>query len=172
VTLDVSIGDRGKTPVNEMAIGSIFMSGVLSAVSVVLFEVMSASAGVPGRVNAPTDLVTVSGNRLAHACRPEAEASFEDGICLGYVLAMADAINNGSVDGKEACTPAAVLNVQIQFVTRKYFADHLDLLDRTALELVAAALPEAFPCSGANQRNNRSSSPEYSPSTTHQKSSV
>lgn len=135
---------------NKIAIGSIFMTGVLSALSAVLFEVMSASAGIPERVrvNAPTNLATVSGNKLAKACRPEAEGSFEDGVCLGYVLAIADAINNGSVDGREACTPAAVLNVQMQFVTRRYFADHPDLLDRTALELVAAALAEAFPCSG------------------------
>jgi hypothetical protein len=140
---------RGIT-VNKIAIGSIFMTGVLSALSAVLFEVMSASAGIPERVrvNAPTNLATVSGNKLAKACRPEAEGSFEDGVCLGYVLAIADAINNGSVDGREACTPAAVLNVQMQFVTRRYFADHPDLLDRTALELVAAALAEAFPCSG------------------------
>jgi hypothetical protein len=138
--------------VNKMAIGSIFTSGVLSALSVVLFEVMSASAGVPGRVNPPTNLVTVLGNILANACRPEAEGSFSDGICLGYVLAIDDVMNNGSVDGKEACTPAAVLNVQMQFVTRKYFADHPELLDRTALELVAAALAEAFRCSGSEHQ--------------------
>lgn len=139
----------------EFVIGLVCITGVLLALPLILSEVRSASAGVPGRVNPPTHLFTVSGNKLAKACRSEAEGSFEDGICLGYVLATSDAVNNGSVDGKEACTPAAVPNVQVQYAARKYLADHPEPLDRSALELVAAALAEAFRCSGSEHQEER-----------------
>ena len=59
---------------------------VLSALSLALDQVKSASAEQPGRVNPSMNLVTVSGSKLAHACRPEHEGTFEDGVCLVAVV--------------------------------------------------------------------------------------
>ncbi len=114
---------------------------------VVLYDVETAPAGPSARVTPPMYLVSVSGDKLAHACRTETEGSFEDGVCLGYVLGISDAVNNFAVAGREACIPRNVLNAQVQYIVRRYLADHPELLDRTALELVAAALSDAFPCS-------------------------
>ena len=135
----------------KVTIAVVFAAGVLVALPIVLRVVTSASASDRGRVNPPTHLVTISGNRLAKACQPGADGSFQDGICLGYVLAIADVINNGSINGQEACTPPGILNVQMQGVAQLYLADHPALLHHPAVELVAAALAEEFPCSSEHQ---------------------
>lgn len=134
----------------KLVIGLLCITGVLMALSILL-QAPSAFAGERRRVNPPTNLVTVSGHKLASACRPDRAGSFEDGICLGYVLAVADLVNNGSIGGKEACTPPGALHVEMQSAAHEYFENHPEVLNRPALELVAAALAEAFPCSGGER---------------------
>jgi hypothetical protein len=135
----------------KLVIGLLCITGVLMALSILPYKVESAIAGERGRVKPPTNLVTVSGHKLSSACRPDRAGSFEDGICLGYVLAVADLVNNGSIGGKEACASPGVLHVEMQSAAHEYFANHRELLNRLALELVAAALAEAFSCSGSER---------------------
>jgi hypothetical protein len=86
-----------------------------------------------------------SGNHLSAACETDT------GLCLGYVAGVADAmslvqVTGGSIAGVEACIPFPVVIGEAKDVAVKYLREHPELRAYTAVDLVALALHDAFPC--------------------------
>ena len=63
-------------------------------------------------------------------------------MCRWYVLGQADALG----DSEKICPSYGVADQQLALIVKKYLSDHSDLLNKDAIELVADALKEAFPC--------------------------
>ena len=81
------------------------------------------------------------GNELKAQC--SSSQLFDQGICLGYVSAVADMNTKQKI-----CMPSNVTIGQLQAISIKYFNDYPDRLHYTADSLVLDALSKAFPCSG------------------------
>lgn len=89
----------------------------------------------------------LSGNDLIEYCQRTPE-TWGEGVCLGYVLAVADVMDNDGaiISGSRACFPE-LPNKQIIAVAKRWLAGHPELLHLSAHSLLAAAMAEAFPCS-------------------------
>ena len=86
-----------------------------------------------------------SGNQLYAACEADT------GLCMGYVAGVADAmslvqVTGGSIAGVVACIPFPVVIGEAKDVAVKYLREHPELRAYTAVDLVAFALHDAFPC--------------------------
>jgi Rap1a immunity proteins len=84
----------------------------------------------------------ISGNKLYKDCNAPPESP-KNGICIGYVEGITDALNmNGTV-----CTPADVTVRQAERVIVKYIReDNPEYRHFAASLLAGAALGQAFPC--------------------------
>ena len=86
-----------------------------------------------------------SGNQLYAACETDT------GFCMGYVAGVADSMSlaqvaGGSLAGVVACVPFPVVVGEAKNVAAKYLHEHPELQAYTAVNLVALALRDAFPC--------------------------
>jgi hypothetical protein len=86
-----------------------------------------------------------SGIQLNSACQTDT------GFCMGYVAGVADAmslvqVTGGNLAGVVACIPFPVVIGQAKDVAAKYLHEHPELQGYTAVNLVAFALRDAFPC--------------------------
>jgi hypothetical protein len=87
----------------------------------------------------------MDGNTLLKACTDE-DHSNDKAICMGYVVAVADALNVG-VGGSKACFPNGLTYGQLVDVAKKSLSEHPDVSQHyEAFGLVARALIESFPC--------------------------
>ncbi len=83
----------------------------------------------------------VSGKELLRQCKSD------QGICHGYVAAVADVMSSvGAVHGYASCVPADVTVKQHTRAVMKWMETHPDDLGFTAHSIVAEALSETFPC--------------------------
>jgi hypothetical protein len=90
---------------------------------------------------------TFDGNKLLEACR-KAEGptgSFMEGVCGGYVAAVADVMSTPPV-AVRACIPEGATRGQIREVVTKALRDHPEQLHHEAVALTMVALSKAFPC--------------------------
>ena len=69
------------------------------------------------------------------------DASFEDGVCYGYVFGVFD-----SNPGDLICAPNGVTGRQLVDIVRKFFKENPEIRHDEAAVLVTVALAEAFPC--------------------------
>lgn len=80
------------------------------------------------------------GNELKRNC--EAKNSHVDqGICLGYVMAIADNYSRTQI-----CLPKNVTAGQVQEIVLKYFNTYPERLHFSADSLVLDSLKNTFPC--------------------------
>ena len=84
---------------------------------------------------------------LANMCISKSDLDF--GMCAGYVMAVADALVDGSIGEYSACNHAHVRSQQYVDVYRSYAEHFPDKLSQDAETTVAAALSRAFPCLAA-----------------------
>jgi hypothetical protein len=70
----------------------------------------------------------------------------EDVGCQGYVLAIADALTSGAVNGDRACIPLQVTPREAVDVVRTYLTDAPEDRHYIAAGVVARALSKAWPC--------------------------
>ena len=86
-----------------------------------------------------------SGNQLWSRC--SADNHYEMGVCMGFVMGVADAMAAGSaILGSRACLPQQSTGEQAQDVVMRYLEQHPEWRHQPAAGLVADALAEAFPC--------------------------
>ncbi len=83
-----------------------------------------------------------SGNQLRTQCA-NSQSQMDQGICLGYIMAVADVNANQKI-----CLPSAVTVGQLESISIKYFNDYPDRLHFSADSLIFDALRKTFPCSG------------------------
>ncbi len=89
-----------------------------------------------------------TGADLKAVCESESEAY--QGVCNGYIIAIADILTQFSLDGGlflgwRACMPKISVT-EAQGVVLDFLNAHPETLDRAGFSLVARALAEAYPC--------------------------
>ena len=84
------------------------------------------------------------GNVLYGACF--SQSSYEQGICLGFIQGIADALAGNAINGFTACLPAHVTAGQARDVVTRFLASHPETRHLAAAGMVARPLAEAFPC--------------------------
>jgi hypothetical protein len=87
-----------------------------------------------------------TGNQLLDDCYPE-----RGPFCIGYIVAIFDALRQQSKDGKligwRACDiPGSVTGGQVADIVTKALREHPETRHLAAPSLVAEALAQAFPC--------------------------
>ena len=120
------------------------------AVAVLAAAVFAAPSGA--RAGAFYD-----GRKLAEDCK-QPDGSYSEGLCLGYVQGVADAIQvraerrpDGTYEGLSpggfrSCVPAAATAAQLEAIVQKWLAGHPQTWHLGAGSLVGKALADAFPC--------------------------
>jgi len=89
-----------------------------------------------------------TGTELLKACsEPEDGASFDRGVCDGYVGAVFDMMSNYRIAGLRACFPVGVTRSELVNAFHKYLLEHSGVLHLSAYTNVASALALAYPCS-------------------------
>jgi hypothetical protein len=92
--------------------------------------------------------VYVSGNSLNAWCMSASQS--QRGLCDGYILGIADALEVSKIGGFAACIPAQVRTrswAQILNVVKQFLASHPEKRPLfSATTLVASALAEMFTC--------------------------
>jgi hypothetical protein len=87
----------------------------------------------------------MDGNTLLKACTDEDHAN-DKAICMGYVVAVADALTLG-IGGSKACFPNGLTYGQLVAVARKSLGERPEESRHyEAFGLVARALVESFAC--------------------------
>lgn len=83
-----------------------------------------------------------TGESLLRVCMKPSTA----GVCYGYVIAVADLMENSEVAGYRACLPPRVNVGRLESVVVTFLSAHEELRGRVASELIAQALSSMFPC--------------------------
>ena len=117
------------------------MKWYLTAVTLLLAIVITA----PQEVGAATT-VGLLGSDLARDCGTS-QNYFSYGSCSGYLMGVADVMAQPEWPyPTKACFPDEVVRGQLIAIVKKYISNHPDLLQSPALDIVAAAFAQAFPC--------------------------
>jgi len=116
---------------------------------------LSGSVAAPARASDIEAGGFLNGNTLLQECQSSAVAARAQ--CRGFVMGVADAMSiaqvfNEPVAGRRACPRDYVTWQQPGDVATSYLTRHPELRHYIASWLVANALEEAFPCTGADKR--------------------
>lgn len=93
----------------------------------------------------------ITGDRLITQCADG--TSTGDGLCLGYILGVVDAMQAAQASGGtlvfgwNTCPPSDVKAEQLRAIVVHFLDDHPETRASSATGLVAKALSDAFPCS-------------------------
>lgn len=111
-----------------------------TAAAVMLTIVMIAAQDVGATT------VRLLGSDLARDCSAS-QNYFSYGSCSGYLMGVADMMARPEWPyPTKACFPGDVMRGQLIAIVKKYIANHTDRLQEPALDIAAAALAQAFPC--------------------------
>lgn len=90
----------------------------------------------------------LSGNKLLNFCSKidGSTATFEDGICAGFIAGVADSMAERSSGTRTCLSPGGIPLSQIVAVSVKYLRDNPAVLHHSAFTNVSVALSLAFPC--------------------------
>ena len=84
-----------------------------------------------------------TGRQLYADCLPTSSAT-DKGVCVGYVMGVADSLARGDVP--LVCVAEGVQGVQLADLVMKWLTENPDKRDFTAVSLIGAVLQSAFPC--------------------------
>jgi hypothetical protein len=94
----------------------------------------------------PASAFGETGNVLLNQCGTgpfqDMAATFNNGVCGGYIEASEDIFENAGV----VCPPAHVSNEQLVDIVIKHLLNHPETREIGASYIVLAALKDAFPC--------------------------
>lgn len=85
-----------------------------------------------------------TGNQLHSDC--SSELFYEKGICIGYIMAIADVLGSSPLYGYSTCIPSGVTAGQMRDVVQRWLNENPKERHYNADSLVAWALSDAFPC--------------------------
>lgn len=85
-----------------------------------------------------------NGNDLHRDCAHKDD--YIEGVCLGYVIAIADVLASNPLYGFSACIPSNATAGQLMDVVRQWLNNNPQERHYTANSIVALALSDAFPC--------------------------
>jgi hypothetical protein len=97
--------------------------------------------------SATADHAYTTGHDLMEQCTTQNKYGFFEGVCLGYVIGIADSMIAGNtINGYRACLPSDASLGQLKDVVVKWLTNNLEKRNLAANRLVAAAFHDAFPC--------------------------
>jgi hypothetical protein len=85
------------------------------------------------------------GSRFAQYCNPENNLAL-NGICVGFISAVADLMNVVSLHGRRACFPSAFKLQEGVTVVQRWIDSHPNDVKYDGREIVILALSEGYPC--------------------------
>lgn len=94
--------------------------------------------------------VTTGTDLLKYCSEAETTATFDSGVCSGYVGAIADLMSNYPFAGLQACFPIEVTRDELVKVSVRHLREHPGLLHLSAYTNVVSALLLAYPCKGSS----------------------
>jgi len=105
----------------------------------------------PGAWAESEPFIYLNGSKLLERCKAYVDETYiaKGGVCIGYVMGIADAHNTYSSWGylpKQYCAPSEVAGSQLVRVALKHLEEAPEGLHLAASSLVINALTEAFPC--------------------------
>jgi hypothetical protein len=85
-----------------------------------------------------------TGRDLYQKCRASGTAG--QVFCFGFVIGIADVMEDNPLDGRSACIPRDASIQQVIDVVTAFLENNPDIRDFTAESLTVQALSEKFPC--------------------------
>jgi hypothetical protein len=85
-----------------------------------------------------------TGRDLYQKCRGAGTAS--QVFCFGFVIGIADVMEDNPLDGRSACIPKEATIQQVTDVVVAFLENNPDIRDFTGESLTVQALSEKFPC--------------------------
>jgi hypothetical protein len=85
-----------------------------------------------------------TGRDLYQKCRTPGTAS--QVFCFGFVIGIADVMEDNPLDGRSACIPPDATIQQVTDVVIRFLENNPDIRDFTGESLTVQALSEKYPC--------------------------
>jgi hypothetical protein len=85
-----------------------------------------------------------TGRDLYQKCHATGTAS--QVFCFGFIIGIADVMEDNPLDGRSACIPKDATIQQIADVVIRFLDDNPDIRDFTGESLAVQALSEKYPC--------------------------
>ncbi len=85
-----------------------------------------------------------TGRDLYQKCKAAGTAS--QVFCFGFIIGIADVMEDNSLDGRSACIPKDATIQQVAEVVIRFLEDNPDIRDFTGESLTVQALSERYPC--------------------------
>jgi len=85
-----------------------------------------------------------TGNQLLEDCTSRSVS--KRNVCSGYVMAIADAMEENRINGWRTCRPTGMMSLQLRDVVIRHLRKSPQHRHHTASSLVAEAFQKAWPC--------------------------
>ena len=85
-----------------------------------------------------------TGRDLYQKCRAAGTAS--QVFCFGFIIGIADVMEDNSLDGRSACIPKDATIQQVAEVVIRFLDDNPDIREFTGESLTVQALSDKYPC--------------------------
>ena len=85
-----------------------------------------------------------TGRDLYQKCRAKGTAS--QVFCFGFIIGIADVMEDNPLDGRSACIPKDATIQQVTGVVVEFLEKNPDIRDFTGESLTVQALSEKYPC--------------------------
>ena len=85
-----------------------------------------------------------TGRDLYQKCRAVGTAS--QVFCFGFIIGIADVMEDNPLDGRSACIPKDASIQQVTETVVRFLEDNPDIRDFTGESLAVQALSEKYPC--------------------------
>jgi hypothetical protein len=85
-----------------------------------------------------------TGRDLYQKCRAAGTAS--QVFCFGFIIGIADVMEDNPLDGRSACIPKDATIQQVTEVVVRFLESNPDIRDFTGESLTVQALSEKYPC--------------------------
>src|SRR5258708_5051567 len=85
-----------------------------------------------------------TGRDLYTKCK--ATGSAAQGFCFGFIIGIADVMEDNPLDGRSACIPKEATVQQVTEVVIRFLENNPDIRDFTGESLTVQALSEKYPC--------------------------
>ncbi len=115
------------------------MTKIILVLLVVVFAQPAAPANAKGSHLFNADI-------LMRFCNSPHGAPYDDGICAGYITAIADVMLQEPATADRLCMPRNLSTSDFSKLVTRHVARHPDDVGLPAAEVIRAALLKAFPC--------------------------
>ena len=110
---------------------------------ILLAAIACSQAGLPAYAS---DKQLFSAHILSKFCNSPHGAPYDDGVCAGYITAIADSLLREPGMGEQLCVPRNMSTSDFSKLVTRHVARNPDDKDLPAATVIRGALLQAFPC--------------------------